>query len=715
MAEHRLIGCRPAPLASYLKGLAVLRLVGEQADPDARGFWQDDAFVLRSALDEEALLRFFLESYRPTPVVAPWNGGSGFHASVNQMAIEAIGTSESDRFRAYRLVIDTGRRLLDQLGIEGKPTKIEKPILLESCRAAFPDDALPWLDAAFLLTSDGARYPPLLGTGGNDGRLDFTNNFMQRLLDIMDPTGAPAPTSRELLRAALLDEPTDDLGPGAIGQFHPAGAGGANAGPGFDGDSRLNPWDFVLMIEGTVVFATAAVRKMEQPAGGALSYPFTVRATGVGYPSAAATDEGSGASRGEMWLPAWSRPVGAPEMHALFSEGRVHVSGRPARNGVDFARAAATLGVDRGIRAFQRYGFHVRNGLSYLATPLERVLVRDRPNARLLDPLDHWMDTYRRRATAEHAPSSARRALTHLEHAVLDLCRRGGPDRVMAVLLALGRCERTMARSLTWASDPKHRLSPVPPLASVWLDRADDGSAEFRLAASLASLLGSRDAGLPPLRCHLEPVGTTVRDDTLRVWWDDRAHSDVVWSHGDLTAFMNAILVRRLLLSQQAGARSYVDRAVQPARLDDVAAFIEGRTDDRRLAALLWGAALIDWPASPRSPLPTRSDGPVPPALFGLLKLCHSGRPYAGAEDAVPLTPRLHRLAASGDSVRTSQAAARRLRASGYPPALDLLRESPAAARRAAAAVLFPLTARDLRVLRRSVLRPTPHLGGNHP
>jgi len=40
------------------------------------------------------------------------------------------------------------------------------------------------MDAAIVLLQDRQAYPPVLGTGGNDGRLDFTQNFMQRLLDL---------------------------------------------------------------------------------------------------------------------------------------------------------------------------------------------------------------------------------------------------------------------------------------------------------------------------------------------------------------------------------------------------------------------------------------------------------------------------------------------------------------------------------------------------
>src|SRR5690554_4725912 len=46
LPEIGLDGCRPTPLASYLKAIGVLRLVGEQADPGVRGRWTDAGFGL---------------------------------------------------------------------------------------------------------------------------------------------------------------------------------------------------------------------------------------------------------------------------------------------------------------------------------------------------------------------------------------------------------------------------------------------------------------------------------------------------------------------------------------------------------------------------------------------------------------------------------------------------------------------------------------------
>lgn len=50
MRLHRLDGCAPTPLAHYLKALGVLRLVAEQLDPQARGWWEESASYWRAWL-----------------------------------------------------------------------------------------------------------------------------------------------------------------------------------------------------------------------------------------------------------------------------------------------------------------------------------------------------------------------------------------------------------------------------------------------------------------------------------------------------------------------------------------------------------------------------------------------------------------------------------------------------------------------------------------
>ena len=57
---HQLDGCAPTPLAHYLKALGILRLVAEQADLDARGWWDGDRFRLATKLNREEIEAFFV-------------------------------------------------------------------------------------------------------------------------------------------------------------------------------------------------------------------------------------------------------------------------------------------------------------------------------------------------------------------------------------------------------------------------------------------------------------------------------------------------------------------------------------------------------------------------------------------------------------------------------------------------------------------------------
>ncbi len=123
--DIELTGCRPEPLASYLKALGVFRLVAEQKDDASGAFWQGEHFVLRSRLDRQALLRFFAEEWRPTPVVAPWNGGSGFWPSTSDESLRAIEISEEVRLADYAATIASARRAIDDIGLDGAPEKGE--------------------------------------------------------------------------------------------------------------------------------------------------------------------------------------------------------------------------------------------------------------------------------------------------------------------------------------------------------------------------------------------------------------------------------------------------------------------------------------------------------------------------------------------------------------------------------------------------------------
>jgi CRISPR-associated protein Csx17 len=720
MPTVTLNGCAPVPLAHYLKALGILRLVSEQLDATATGAWRKDQLELDASVVAGGLVEFFNRSYRPTPVLAPWNGGSGFFPKDNDEALTAIENSEVPRLAAYRAGIKAARHELQRLKLKAKPDGDTKALLLQCCRNAFPEDALGWLDAVLVLGQDGTRFPPLLGTGGNDGRLEFTNNFMQRIIEVMNPTtGEPTAESERWLRAALFGDAAPGLATKApIGQFFPGAAGGANSTSGFDSPSAVNPWDFILMIEGAFLFAAAAVKRLESADDGSLVYPFCVRQAGVGYASAAGSDEAE--ARCEMWMPLWSEPTTLAELRAIFSEGRAQVRGHPARSGVDFAQAVVTLGVDRGIVAFQRYGFQVRNGLSYFATPLEHVVVRRNARADLLADIEQWHDRLRQKAGPKanpEPPASIARALNQLERHIFELCRNDSIGTLQSLLAALGATERALAGSFKWTTGAY--LRPLHGLKERWLKDADDGSPEFRLAQSVAAMRAWYGKETLWFRQHLEPLSMGSNKERSWMSWDEIPGNDVAWHEGDLTDSLNAVLARRLVRTEKSGARGWPDWSPRPAQLTDITAFVEGRTNDVLLADLIWGVSLIDWESIVRdgqrdraeSTQPGEQEQPssddeqlaVPSSFYALLRLCF--RHSSGEDDTIPLVPAILQRAMSGDGEAASALAARRLRASGKTPLVTSLPVRGDIARRTAAAILFPISRHDFGLLENMTLK----------
>ncbi len=698
MNDLKLPGCAPTPLAHYLKALGILRLVSEdtaRGDAAAAGYWQRDAFHLRTRFDRAALLEFFLHHYRPTPIIAPWNGGSGFFPKDNHDALRALLGSEHSRFAIYRDTLASAASLLAELGLNQKPEDKEtKSALLLHCRNRLPEAALAWLDATYILTSEGPLYPPMLGTGGNDGRLDFTNNFQQRLLDVIGPAdGAPTPNSAALLTQALFGENCSGLSDRAVGQFAPSAAGGANGANGFAAAASVNPWDFVLMLEGAALYASAAVKRLETTEPGQLSYPFCVRSTGAGYASDSSGDEAD--ARAELWLPLWPAAAPLADVRALFGEGRAVVGRRSARDALEFTRAIVSLGVDRGVSEFQRFGFLLRNGLAYFATPLDRVPVRrDTDASDLLDDIGPWLDAFRRAARGDRAPSRVASACRNLERAIFALCTRGPVEQrsdsaIASLLIQLGACEAALAASLRWTVE-QPRLNPLQLTRSGWL-RAAIASAphETALAQALASLT------TPRFRTHLEALdGSGFRRDGQA--------ADVTWIHGRPINALLATLQRRFVLAESSGANPLAGRV--PAPLTSIVRLIEGRLDERLFESLLLALACFrsETLAEFAELSPSSADEAAPSALFALLRTALSGD-LPGADAPIPRVAAIARRAGAGDGHEATRLAARRLRASGFAPAFECLDERGESVQRTSAALLFPLSSGSLGELLRLV------------
>jgi len=652
--DVELKGCRPEPLGSYLKALGVFRLVAEQKDKNARGFWRGERFVLQSTLDHDALIRFFCEEWHPTPVVSPWNSGSGFWPSTSDEALRAIETSNDPRLLGYAATIALARKAISTFGLVDAPDKGEpKTKLLSYLRANSSEEALAWLDATVVLTERDPTYPALLGSGGNDGRQDFSNNFMQRVLVVLGES--------QTLHPSLFGESARTAGKGSMGQFAPAST------------ERSNAWDFILAIEGSLVLAGSATRRLELGDGSSLAFPFHARA--VPAPSLAEGEEGDG---DELWLPLWLMPSTFRSVRRLFAEGRAKTSSGIATTGLDFARSIASLGVDRGLSEFIRFSIQQRNGKNHFTTPLGRFAMREVHAARLLDEIDSWFDRFRRSSSGKNAPARVALARRRLEQAMFDAVDTGA---IGPVLLELGEVERALSLSLTFAA--KAFLSPLPRLRSAWATAVGDGSVEQRLAIALALR--------PGMRRRLVPLDESGRG------FGRGNEAGFVFVDRPLIENLHALLLREDIevLQQDRDAEEIVTHT--RCSLTDIAHFIDSTTDDVLIERWVRAFVLIQGELVPDVP----NDTILPPASFAVLSLVHHRQL---GDDVLPRTAGVLARACAGDAVGATERAIRRLNANARPLPITALVEPNWRTRRIAAALAFPLTLQQRRTIERMVL-----------
>ncbi len=734
-------GCAPEPLMAYLKALGIFRMVAEQKDPDARAWWHIDTFTLDSALDRDALVEFFLEEYRPTPIVSPWNGGSGFYPRDNQDAITVLSSSYDDRLQPYRKTVMASKTVkampplitqfeeAEKIGASdakktarAEATKARnqtKGEILAQCRAYLPDDALGWLDVAYVLTTDGVKYPPLLGSGGNDGRLDFSNNFMQNVvsaLNIMNVCDSETIT-RDRIIAALFNEGSPKLLNRTTGFYNPGGVGGANATVGFNDDALTNPWDYVLMFEGALLFAGAAARRMSPQTRTKAVFPFTVDGSAAGYGTSVDSEYGG---LTEFWVPIWGQHANLRELTHLLAEGRAQMGRRQGTSGTDFARAVVGLGIERGISQFQRFGFIERNGQSDLATPLGRFYVQSdketTERANVLFDLDVWMQSLHSQMRGNNAPAGLGTVLRQVEGAIIEFCQRGGKRDLQDVLVAVGRAERWVSRSgLTRDNDKGKGVRPLNNLSEHWLDHPDDESAEFMLARAMSSILLEPEQGECKLGLVRENFEAVQTHPYKRTEWDTDSTS-FVWTAGDPYSNMLAVLERRCLEGRMNSLGHPPLNAAYSARLDDVVAFLNGETDAQRVVDLALPLSFVTYERNQAGgePLPQRLF--ELPAAYAAMKLTLLPGKFVCPEFGVDgegidiaMEPSMLAMLRAGRVADAYRVAYRRLKASGLRP----LSEEPGIAdrsdqgRRLAAALLFPLDESSYKTLaERAVRKP---------
>lgn len=720
---HLLKGLQPEPLASYLSALGLLRLVSEQKDPSAAGYWENNHFVLETALDRDALVAFFLDEYSPTPLVSPWNGGSGFFGGKSKK-MDLIRHSQDPRFRPFRNAISVAESSLRTLGLDEKPDPIEeKPALLKLLRSRLDDEGLKWLDCCVVLTSGPKgiqpSMAPLLGSGGNDGNLEFSLTFMQRLYEMLLDPKVKTDQKKGLLSAVVFDDNISGLIPVSIGQFAPGASGGLNSSVGFEGNPQLNPWLFILALEGAIVLSSSSARRYSGASYSGGSFPFTVNHLPVGAGKLAPEEK----ARHEIWLPLWERPTRLPELQHLFAEGRAQNGRQQAKNPIEFSLALASHGTSRGLSGFSRFGFLQRNGKSFFATPLGYHPVGERDGTGLIRDLERWFGSYRH--TLKGGSHAAQTAVRRYDSAVLNYLKTGRAQGITTIFECLG----DIHQYLCTAPKAREMTRPLPEIKPGWVPLIDDGTPEFRLALSLSTLGQGQWEEEVNIRAQLGPY-----DARRRSWSANAENFRARWVGRDLCERMTNLLKHRLHAVEKLGRRD-ADRGRVGARaplwgsatatLKDIERFIEGDIDEPRLERLLFGLSLVrpDRYAAERSYEPTFIS-----LAFAVSKLAlHQGEAQR-ADEIETLGPgerdvkerqrdRRHppttipaQLAAGHvqSALRTSRRflLGRRL---NVPP--DYLEHDPhltsAQARRMAAALLFPISDWTYRRLARQVLHIT--------
>lgn len=304
--------------------------------------------------------------------------------------------------------------------------------------------------------------------------------------------------------------------------------------------------------------------------------PFTVGGVSAGYGSAA--DENS---RGEFWAPVWRRSASAGEVLRLIGEGRAEYDGRQARTAVDVARALGSLGVDRGIDEFVRYGFLERNGLSTFCVPVGRLKVGHHEAVRVLGDLDQWINSIRAMPSRS---ASATALLRSVDSHNISISQGGDPEELQDLLYDASCLERLARRSRAMSE----KVRPLRGLdADLWVPLLDDGSAEFAVAVALASFR--------PPRSSVGWIRSLVMPDAVKSQrpavdgFGQRALRKV------LAACLVQIAARTPRGTGDPGSAWCGPSSAIWCREADFVEFANEHCDDARIERLLAGLMLLDW------------------------------------------------------------------------------------------------------------------------
>jgi CRISPR-associated protein Csx17 len=764
MSTIVLNGCTPQPLGNYLKALGVFRLVAEQADPAVRGWWSGGSFRLATLPVQDLVAWFkYSYRPSPIPTPWSLNSGwwppksqpppRGDKRNSAYQALRIICAANHSRYDAFRSCLrsylgpfEVQPPLPDHEGalperLRKVLSSLERPTRKRSARSALQRTlrnyvsnltSLQWLDAVGALArrtdEDDLAIFPLLADAGAEGVNSFAGNFYQRLgehLPFWEPhdqfwQSEQGRLSERRLRSALFAESVEGerQADAAGALYFPGLVEAPNVGQRFVAapKKRTNPWDFILVMEGLHLWAAAVTRRLMVVQNDRPSFPFFCESSLGGNASLGPTEvpgHKDAKTRGEVWCPLWDRPARLAELALLLAEGRVTVADRTAERAAEFAIGVSSLGTERGISSFARTGLLERSGSgdqrTTLAVPLGEWALCQMPRADIvaeLLPFDAAVAT-----SLQHHANQPRRLIVareQFERAIFKAVGRTPAERE-AFLDALGGAAVLEREIGVTCGKVKYKrgkqlaprdIAPIQPLTPRWIDAADDGSTEFKLARAVASIapwgalgFNSGDRCVGPLRHNLLPL----QYENGRWKWDEHSRS-AVWARGaGLFDNLAAVLRRRLVDASRATGKGLPLWSSAGAAFGDLLALWQGDVDQQRIEHLIHALALVDFSAKQNAPdedkpVTVRDAHPADnggeyeaeidaaaalPRAYAVLKLCFVGgrlppRPTvtdsaSGEEEYPPHAPEILNLLLAGRLGEALDTAARKLRAKRYP------------------------------------------------
>ncbi len=515
---YRLAGIGTRTLGNYLAGLGLMRLIERHVDLTAEFYWQGLDFYINTNVPESELVPRILADYKAIIAFNPWNKSSGIEVNKKTGelsyvgAIAKIAASQSWRTQEIRELLTEFWQLIDEFKVSkpdfSYPEKVEKLVFIEQCLSRISNpEWREWANATIILMEEidkqgkvltKAKYPALLGSGGNVGAVDIAENYYSAVCLLFDPqTGEPTIKAAACLGQAIFDtetlEITESKEVKALHLFPNqdykldfalsknndyAPSGGSSA-------STVNPALLLLASEGLSTFSqnistinAGADSATGKAVGRTLAKYSLAVATNGASTDLVSLDERKSFLE-EYFLPLWSQPLKYSRLKAqlfespLASEAQFHLP-RQIKDGTDFIQAVQSWASEKNITGkLARYAMLPRKGQSNFAVMLEVITVgKDAQRLDLAADLDEYRRNLRLYAKSDNCPTLVQGSIYHF-------------DRVFNQFIQSKTSHSELFMALS-------KLTPIrqpKPLRFNWLEPLliESNCPEFRLALSIAS------------------------------------------------------------------------------------------------------------------------------------------------------------------------------------------------------------------------------------